>query len=408
MSIKALSPLFALSCLAGLSVATACSDPPAAGNPPAGNAGSGGAAAGSTGQTAGTNSASGSSSGGSGTAGSGTAGSGTAGSGTSGSGGSAPAGGSGGSAGSAPAGGTGGGGTNAPTYPGYTLVIDQGFDAPIDLDKDKIWTWSDGGLSEGQVRYVKDAISFADGHMKITTSKPAAPIPGGMSFAENGNVGTYQLQSGEFRTKFNNYRYGRYEASIKAPVPVPADMAAGNFINTLFTFRTPKIEDWREIDIEIIGGGVNKVFSNIVYGDNKTSYDQTMHGAAQVTAPANLDTRAMFHTYTFVWKKDSVTWYIDGNATAVRTYPGQPAGDGNPMIPNKSAKIMMSMWVFAGPGYAFGGIDGAKNMYPFTAEYDFFRFYKEDGETYPMDPAALPADDLNKSKNNPNETDTQG
>jgi len=401
MSIKDFSPLFALSCLSGLALSyVGCSDPPAAGNPPgAGSSNTG--TAGTTTSTAGTaTGTSGTATGGSttGTSGSAAGGASTPGSGTAGgTGGSAPTGGT----------GTGDGGSNAPTYPGYTLVIDQGFDAPIDLDKDEIWTWSDGGLSEGQVRYVKDAITFADGHMKITTSKPAAPIAGGQSFAENGTVGSYSLQSGEFRSKFNNYRYGRYEASIKAPVPVPADMAAGNFINTLFTFRTPKVEDWREIDIEIIGGGINKVFSNIVYGDNKSSYDQTMHGAAQVTAPAGLDTRAAFHTYAFVWKADSITWYIDNQPTAVRTYPGQPAGDGNPMIPNKSAKIMMSMWVFGG-SYAFGGVDGDQNMYPFTAEYDFFRFYKQDGETYPMDPASLPAEDLNTSKNNPNETDTQG
>ena len=89
--------------------------------------------------------------------------------------------------------------------------------------------------------------------------------------------------------------------------------------------------------------------------------------------------------------------------TAVRTF----AGGASPPIPNKSAKIMMSMWVFGG-SYAFGGVDGEKNVYPFTSEYDFFRFYKQDGETYPMETTALPAEDLNKSKNNPTETDTQG
>lgn len=396
MSIKALSPLFALSCLSGLALAYAgCSDPPVAGNPPAGTAGSAGTATGA----AGTPTTGGSPTGTAGTATGGnttTAGTGTGGTTTAGTG-------TGGSAGTAAGGtATGGSGTNAPTYPGYTLVIDEGFDAPIDLDKDKIWTWSDGALSEGQVRYKKEAITFEGGKMKITTSKPAAPITGGQSFAENGNVGTFPLQSGEFRTKHNNYRYGRYEASIKAPTPA-ASPAGGNFINTLFTFRTPKVEDWREIDIEIIAGGVDKVFSNIVYADGKSDYGQTMNSANAVTVPANFNTRDGFHTYAFVWKADGITWYIDNNPTAVRTF----AGGGSPPIPNKSAKIMMSMWVFGG-SYAFGGVDGDQNMYPFTAEYDFFRFYKQDGEMYPMDPAALPAEDLNKSKNNPTETDTQG
>ena len=48
------------------------------------------------------------------------------------------------------------------------------FNAPLDLDTDPIWTWSDGGLYEGDVRFVKEQISFSDGKMKIT----AKPNPG--------------------------------------------------------------------------------------------------------------------------------------------------------------------------------------------------------------------------------------
>jgi beta-glucanase (GH16 family) len=389
MSIKALSPLFALSCLSGLALAFGCSDPPEAATPPAAN---GGMTTGGTPATTAGNSAGGASAGMSPTAGA--AGQGTAGA-T-----------GGGGAGTAGAGGTPASGGAPPTYPGYTITINENFDAPIDLDKDKIWTWSDGGLNEGQVRYVKEAITFGDGLMKITTSKPAAMVPGGQSFAENTpNLKSFPLTSAEFRTKYNNYRYGRYEARMKAPVPVAADMAQGNFINTLFTFRTPKIEDWREIDIEIIGGGVDKVFSNIVYGDNKQDYGQTFNTAKAVTVPAGFNTRSAFHTYAFVWTADSIEWFVDDQPA--RSYPKPAAGGaGSPPIPDKSAKIMMSMWVFQAPGYDFGGVDGAKNAYPFTAEYDYFRFYKKDDDIYPMDPAALPAEDKNQSKNNPNETDT--
>ncbi len=209
-------------------------------------------------------------------------------------------------------------------------------------------TWSDGALSEGQVRYTKEAITFADGKMKITTSKPAASDTGGQSFAENGTVGNFPLQSGEFRTKFNNYRYGRYEASIKAPIPVAADMAAGNFINTPVHVPHAKIEDWREIDIEIIAGGVNKVFSNIVYADGKSDYGQTMNSAAAVNGSGRARHARRVPHLRLVWKADGITWYIDNNPTAVRTF----AGGASPPIPNKSAKIMMSMWVFGG-SYAF-------------------------------------------------------
>ena len=391
MSTKALSPLFALSCLSGLAFAFGCSDPPEAGNPPASTGGvtTGGTPTSTAGMTS-----TGGATGGTPTTTAGTGG--------------APSAGDGAGGATAGGGGTPPSGGAAPTYAGYTLTINENFDAPIDLDKDKIWTWSDGGLNEGQVRYVKEAITFGDGKMRITTSKAAAPVPGGQSFAENTTtLKSFPLTSGEFRTKHNNYRYGRYEASIKAPTPVAADMAQGNFINTLFTFRTPKVEDWREIDIEIIGGGVDKVFSNIVYGDNKTDYGQTMNSAKAVTVPTGFNTRSAFHTYAFVWKADGIEWFIDDMPVRSNPKPAAP-GAGAPPIPDKSAKIMMSMWVFQAPGYDFGGVDGAKNAYPFTAEYEFFRFYKQDDETYPMDPAMLPAEDKNKSKNNPNETDTEG
>ena len=35
------------------------------------------------------------------------------------------------------------------------------FNSPIDLDSDPIWTWSDGGLYEGAVRFVKEQISHS-------------------------------------------------------------------------------------------------------------------------------------------------------------------------------------------------------------------------------------------------------
>ena len=57
-------------------------------------------------------------------------------------------------------------------------------------------------------------------------------------------------------------------------------------------------------------------------------------------------------------------------------------------------------WVFENSG--FGG-DPTKNTYPFTGEYDWFRFYKWDqDDKYPCAP--LPADDKDLSANNPKET----
>ncbi len=64
----------------------------------------------------------------------------------------------------------------------------------------------------------------------------------------------------------------------------------------------------------------------------------------------------------FEWLPNKVTWYIDGKV--VRTHYG-----GRPPIPDKSAKIMMNLWIF-GPKANFGGKEIYNNRYPMTSEYD--------------------------------------
>lgn len=97
------------------------------------------------------------------------------------------------------------------------------------------------------------------------------------------------------------------------------------------------------------------------------------------------------------WLPDRITWYIDGKA--VRSHYG-----GHPPIPDKSAKIMMNLWIF-GPKANFGGKHIHNNRYPMTSEYDWFRFYKWDGEdTYPcagFSSACLSSDDTYLDGNNP-------
>jgi hypothetical protein len=62
----------------------------------------------------------------------------------------------------------------------------------------------------------------------------------------------------------------------------------------------------------------------------------------------------------------------------------------------------MNLWVFTND--ALGGGDPADNTYPITGTYDWFRFYRWDGDTnYPCEgaPGCLPDADLELSKNNP-------
>ncbi len=299
-----------------------------------------------------------------------------------------------------------------PTYPGYTLNLVEDFPAPLDLDNDPILTWSDGSPVDGQTRFRKEQISFADGKMIITAQPPdgCAPqtgnaqcIDAGISYAEpapnmsTGMVGKMGIWSGEVRTKYNNYRYGRYEAKYHAPANT------GGFLSTMFVFRTPKWTIWNEIDNELEPSIPTSVAGNVVFGPQ--GYTGYPNATAQNDSWSAMISAANYaiadeHVYAFTWTPTEIDWYLDGNTTPIQTFKGK-AMDG---IPTASAKIMMNLWVFAQPN-PFG--DAKTNAYPIKSEYEYFHFYKWDQDTtYPCSnvPSCLPASDKAFSQNNPSET----
>jgi beta-glucanase (GH16 family) len=290
-----------------------------------------------------------------------------------------------------------------PKHEGFTLALVEEFDAPLDLDHDPVWTWSDGGLTEGGVRFVKDALAFRDGKLVITARNEAAP--GSTSFAEAplqasaGFVAAKALKSGELRTRFNNFRYGRYEARLEPPT------SAGNFIATMFVLRTPKFQEWREIDIEVTADRPGGVMTNLIFANNVFSWNASIEdsvdgfpsGPGARPLPPGFANQPQLHTYAFEWIPGRITWLVDDVPVRV-TVPGKLP------VPERSAKILMNLWVFAIAG-GFGG-DPTRNTYPLSSEYDWFRFYKWNGDDrYPCaaPPACLPPEDLDRSKNNPDD-----
>jgi hypothetical protein len=292
---------------------------------------------------------------------------------------------------------------NYPTRPGYNLSLAEEFEQPIDLDTDPNWTWSDGGLAEGQVRFIESQITFAGGNMLITAAQ--IPQPTSMSYAENSTIGPEPLSSGEFRTKYNNYRYGWYEARYRPPT------SSGNFISTLFTFRTPKIIAWREIDNELTANGLDVLGTNVYWQNNGGNYNCDFADQLNVTLGI-ANTQSDFHIYAFEWTPTAIKWYVDDMTHPVRTKTATDIVENCPgstftvAIPELSAKIMMNLWIFAAAN-GYGGNDPAKNTYPMTATYDYFRFYKAaTGEsTYPCSPTpdCIAHADIILSKNNPND-----
>lgn len=285
-----------------------------------------------------------------------------------------------------------------PKYDGFTPYLIEEFNEPLDLDHDPNWTYGDGALYEGMTRMVKENISFTNGSMVLEITDTAQP--GAYSFSAADNVAAKPLSSGELRTIYNNFRYGRYEARMKAP------STGSNYIFTLFAYRTPAYLLWREIDIEVQASPQNTFITNLITAeagtrkwsptieDSTTSYP---YGNGS-PIPAGFDTRGDYHVYAFEWLPTEIRWYIDG--ALIRTKQ-DGAGKNSLPIPKVSTKIVMNLWVFAGKD--LGGGDPALNKFPIAGQYDWFRFYKWDQETtYPCraTPGCLPAADLELSKNN--------
>merc|ERR1712216_44751 len=114
-------------------------------------------------------------------------------------------------------------------------------------------TWGDGGLREGAVRFVKEQVKFKDGKMLIEVSnKRPFPKMQGCSMASKEYVPYKPLISGELRSRYNMFRYGRYEVMLKAPDVQPGNpYVNGNFIATMFVYRDANAHHWREIDFEL-------------------------------------------------------------------------------------------------------------------------------------------------------------
>ena len=164
----------------------------------------------------------------------------------------------------------------------------------------------------------------------------------------------------------------------------------------MFAFRTPKWQDWNEIDIELEANIKNKVAWNIINAFDRQGYPADKAAPDTTPVMANFTIQAA-HTYAFEWTPTNIVFTLDG--ATIKTF----TPTGAVPIPNKSAKIMMNLWVF-GNADAFG--NPANNKYPFHTDYDYFRFYKWNNETtYPLaNPKALPADDTDFSKHNSGET----
>jgi beta-glucanase (GH16 family) len=285
-----------------------------------------------------------------------------------------------------------------PEYPGFTLKLVEDFDEPLDLLTDPNWTYSDGMPDSAYTRFARQAISFAGGKALITATKPSGGVVGsGYPTYADGTVGldypksvdAATVQSGELRTKYNNWRYGRFEARVKAALN-------SNVVNAFFTFRSPRWQDWRSLTFELTpANSPSRVGTNIVYGNSCAGYIGCTLNAYTTSPVLSLAGGGTiydaFHTYTIENMPAAVKWYVDD--VLIRTETSN--------LPEKSMKIMLDLYVFGSA--LWGGGTPADNTYPMSMQIDWVRLYKADVDAaYPCSPLPVcqPAEDRDYQKNN--------
>jgi len=285
-----------------------------------------------------------------------------------------------------------------PTYPGFTLWLVEDFDRPLDLDNDPIWTWSDGGLKEGQVRFTKEQIRFRGGKMQIRVQKNTGwqePC----SHAQAEKVPRKPLVSGELRTRYNMFRYGRYEVRMRAPqVQFLKPQIDGNFVASMFVFRAASFHHWREVDVEVTGRRPGAISTNVLNADHTSRWHRWIEQTDYPKTYPGINVRSEYHTYAFEWLPGVVRWYIDGRKIREKR-------NDKLKVPDMSVKVMLNLWIYRKTKYPFGGFKLKNDRFPMQSEYDWFRFYKWDGdEQYPpadMSSKSLSREDLYLTSNNP-------
>lgn len=159
-------------------------------------------------------------------------------------------------------------------------------------------------------------------HQNCTWSKSQVKVSGGMlnlSF-EKKPYKERQYSCGEVQTR-ERFSYGVYEARVKTDT--------GSGLNAaFFTYIGPvDKQPHDEIDFEVLTKDPSKVQVNTYVGGKP--YNEKL-----VDVPGGADKG--FHDYAFVWEKERLRWYVDGQLVHEAT--------GATPLPSNAQKIFFSLW----------------------------------------------------------------
>jgi endo-1,3-1,4-beta-glycanase ExoK len=169
--------------------------------------------------------------------------------------------------------------------------------------------------------YVSDGWSNGS-HQNCTWSKGLVELSDGvlsLGFQKQ-KLKDRDFACGEIQTK-QRFGYGTYEARLKTDT--------GSGLNAaFFTYIGPTDKQpWDEIDFEVLTKDTSKVQVN-AYVNGKGKNEKL------VDVPGG--TQAAFNDYAFVWEKDRLRWYVNGQLVNTITDPAK--------LPSHAQKIFFSFW----------------------------------------------------------------
>ncbi len=271
-----------------------------------------------------------------------------------------------------------------PKYDGFELVIFDDFNE-LDLD---FWEKSDGSWNDNMCRFVDDGVAVEDGKLKLIMTKERTEND--LLWAQrslSNQSGEYQdpyydgplawkdWSAGELRS-MKQYKYGRFETTIKAP-------NADHYLSTFFLFNVPRDDQWLEIDFELMSGHPGKPTSNLLINKGEPAawkWDMIEHNGLITSHPEVAINHQEVNEFAIEWTSNYIAWFVNGDEIRRITDTS--------LIPEKALHIVFNFWLSEAAKYSQTPETTLSGLHPedyltdqkIETEYKYFRYYKWDGE----------------------------
>lgn len=132
--------------------------------------------------------------------------------------------------------------------------------------------------------------------------------------------------SGSEVRSLRTFNYGKFTVRMKNRIK-------SGTVSSFFVVTPWREDGWiqKEIDIEFLGKDPSSVQFTVHHrntGTGKHEFYPTVHKLA-------FDTTAAFHEYAIEWKKDSISWFVDGQCLRTETR----------IVPDQPLLVLMNHWV---------------------------------------------------------------